>query len=111
MRIEQAIGDASSDRQRFRLFKRVGPEVLTAFVAEHPADLPMVRRYQEFRHFTIPVRGNDLEVPGGPHVAKALERTREAVFTGEISAEGARTFARELALKYLSQNQPDEAAR
>ncbi len=110
VRIEQAIGDASSDRQRFRLFKRVGPEVLTAFVAEHPADLPLVRRYHEFRDFTIPVRGNDLEVPGGPHVAKALERTREAVFTGEIDADGARTFARELALKYLSQSQRDEAS-
>jgi tRNA nucleotidyltransferase (CCA-adding enzyme) len=110
-RIEQAVAEAKSDRQRFRLFKRVGPEVLTAFAAENPEEKGLVQRYQEFKTFTLPVRGNDLEVPVGPHVAKALERTREAVFTGEVQPEEARAFARTLALKYLSQNPPGEAAR
>ena len=41
-------------------------------------------RFQEFQKFKLPLRGNDLEVPLGPHVARALERTREAVFSGEI---------------------------
>lgn len=110
-RIEHALHDARSERQCFRLFKRVAPEVLTALVAKSPKEQPLVERYREFRSFTIPVRGNDLEVPGGPHVARALERTREAVFTGEVSAEAARGFARELALKYLSHNQPAERPR
>ena len=66
------------------------------------ASLPEpVARYHEFRKFELPLRGNDLEVPGGPHIAKALERTREAVFTGEIDPGQARTFAREMAIKYL----------
>ena len=47
------------------------------------------------------LRGNDLDVEPGPHVAKALERTREAVFTGEVAAEEARAFARQMALQYL----------
>jgi tRNA nucleotidyltransferase/poly(A) polymerase len=107
-RIENALQDAKSERQCFRLFKRVGPEVLTALVARNPRERTLVDRYREFSKFTIPVRGNDLEVPGGPHVARALERTREAVFTGEVPADAARGFARELALKYLSHTQPVE---
>ena len=110
-RIESALHEARSERQCFRLFKRVAPEVLTALVARSPKEQAVVDRYREFRSFTIPVRGNDLEVPGGPHVARALERTREAVFTGEVSADQARGFARELALKYLSHTQPAETTQ
>jgi hypothetical protein len=62
-----------------------------------------VARFQEFQNFKLPLRGNDLEVPGGPHVAKALERTREAVFTGEIGPSDAQSYARELAKKYLEE--------
>jgi len=43
-------------------------------------------------------------------VAKALERTRVAVFTGEIEPDQARTFAREMAIKYLNREQPSESA-
>ena len=60
-------------------------------------------RYNEYQNFKLALRGNDLELPGGPHVARALERTREAVFTGEITADEARAFARELAMRYLSE--------
>ena len=65
-------------------------------------------RFREFQRFKLSLRGNDLEVPGGPHVARALERTREAVFNGEIPADQARSFARDLAIKYLSREQPSE---
>jgi len=61
-----------------------------------------VARYRAYREFKLPLRGNDLDLEPGPHVAKALERAREAVFTGEVSAEQARAFAREMALKYLN---------
>ena len=36
-----------------------------------------------------------------PFIARALERTREAVFTGEIPPDQARSFARDTAIKYL----------
>lgn len=101
-RFEEALGDAHNDRQRFRLFKTASPELLSVVAADRPAEAPHVHRYHEFRSFKLPLRGNDLEVPGGPHVAKALERTREAVFTGEIAADQARAFARDLALRYFS---------
>jgi len=40
-------------------------------------------------------------VPSGPHIAKALERTREAVFNGEIEPAEARSYARAMAKRYL----------
>jgi hypothetical protein len=73
--------------------------------ADKPGEIANVARFEEFRRFKLPLRGNDLEVPVGPHVARALERTREAVFTGEIAPEQARTFAREMAIKYLGREQ------
>lgn len=105
-RFETALSGAQNDRHRFRLLKSVSPEMRTIVAAERPAESAHVARYEEFQKFKLPLRGNDLEVPGGPHVARALERTREAVFTGEIPAEEARSFAREMAMKYLKREQP-----
>ena len=100
-RFDQALAGANSERQRFRLFKSVSPEMRSLLASERPRESVHVARFEEFQKFKLPLRGNDLEMPGGPHVAKALERTREAVFTGEILPEEARTFAREMAMKYL----------
>ncbi|MEA2165187.1 MAG: hypothetical protein QOK37_3314 [Thermoanaerobaculia bacterium] len=101
-RFLDALAEATSDHQRFRLFKHASAELLSIVAASTPDEQPHVARFQEFRSFKLPLRGNDLEVPLGPHVARALERTREAVFTGEIEHGEARTFAREMAIKYLN---------
>ena len=101
-RYTDALAEADSDRQRFRLLRSASPEMLSVIAALRPHESGHVARFQEYRNFTIPLRGTDLAVPGGPHIAKALERTREAVFTGEIPAEEAKTFAREMAMKYLN---------
>ncbi|HEX8151616.1 MAG TPA: hypothetical protein VF698_00760 [Thermoanaerobaculia bacterium] len=103
-RFSEALAEAKSDRQRFRLYKTASAELLTIVIADHPGEGRHVARYHEFRNFKLALRGNDLEVPGGPHVARALERTREAVFTGEIPPEQARKFARELARKYMDES-------
>jgi tRNA nucleotidyltransferase (CCA-adding enzyme) len=100
-RFTDALSETKSDHQRFRLFKHATPEMLSIVAAAVPHEQPNVARFHEFQSFKLPLRGNDLEVPLGPHVAKALERTREAVFTGEIPQAEARTFARALAIKYL----------
>jgi tRNA nucleotidyltransferase (CCA-adding enzyme) len=96
-RFDRALSEAPSDRQRFRLLKTATRELLTLMKERRH-----VSRFQEYQQFKLPLRGNDLEVPGGPHVARALERTREAVFNGEIPADQARSFARDLAIKYLN---------
>jgi tRNA nucleotidyltransferase/poly(A) polymerase len=102
-RFVDALASARTERQRFRLYKSATPEMLSLIGAYEPEEARRLARYQEFQSFKLPLRGNDLEVPGGPHVAKALERTREAVFNGEIPVDDARTFAREIALKYLKE--------
>jgi tRNA nucleotidyltransferase (CCA-adding enzyme) len=107
-RFSDALAEAASDRQRFRLFRALSPEMLTIIATHQPHEREHVERYQEYEKFKLPLRGNDLEVPLGPHVAKALERTREAVFTGEIPPDEARSFAREKAMQYLSREQPSE---
>ena len=107
-RFTDALAEATSERQRLRLLKVASPEMLSVLAATVPDEKPFVARYQEFRDFRISLRGNELEVPLGPHVARALERTREAVFTGEIAAEEARTFAREMAIKYLHREHTTE---
>jgi len=100
-RFTDALSETKSDRQRFRLFKHASIEMLSIVAVAVPEEQPNVVRFQEFQSFKLPLRGNDLEVPLGPHVARALERTREAVFTGEIAQAEAKTFAREMAIKYL----------
>ncbi|HEX3582827.1 MAG TPA: hypothetical protein VH087_13755 [Thermoanaerobaculia bacterium] len=102
-RFSDALSDAKSERQRLRLLRHASPELLSEIAAWQPDHRGEVARFQEFQNFKLPLRGNDLEVPVGPHVAKALERTREAVFTGEIPLDQARSFAREMAMKYLNE--------
>jgi tRNA nucleotidyltransferase (CCA-adding enzyme) len=102
-RIAEELAAVKDDAEAFRLYDALSPEARCVISAENPAERPRLARHAEFRTFQIPLRGNDLEVPGGPHVARALERTREAVFTGEIPAEDARRFAKELVRRYLEE--------
>ena len=102
-RLRESLQDTTTNRQRFKLYRSVSPEMLAVAAAEHPDEMPRIERWREFARFILQVRGNDLEVPAGPHVAKALERTREAVFNGEIPAEEARSYARDLAKRYLEE--------
>jgi tRNA nucleotidyltransferase (CCA-adding enzyme) len=100
-RFADALAESTSERQRLRLLRHGSPELLSMLAATRPKESRNVARYAEYQQFKLPLRGTDLEVPLGPHIARALERTREAVFTGEIEPAQARTFAREMAIKYL----------
>lgn len=102
-RISEALAAATTDPERFRIYDTMSAEARCMVAAERPSERSHMERYEEFRDFKLTLRGNDLEVPAGPHVARALERTREAVFTGEIPAEDARRFAREMAKRYYEE--------
>ncbi len=104
-RFEESLADAPDDARRFRLYRGVSPEMLAVIAIERPAEAPLIARWREFEEFKLPLRGNDLEVPGGPHVAKALEQTREAVWNGDIAPEEARSYAREVAKRLLDDPQ------
>lgn len=103
-RVEEALGAAIDDRARFQIYRSVSPEMLTIIASEVPEEEPHIRRYRDYENFRLPLRGNDLEVPGGPHVAQALERTRQAVFSGEIPPEEAKTYARRIAKRLLEES-------
>lgn len=102
-RVLEALADAPDDAERFRVYRSVSPEMLALLVVEHPEEQPHLQRFSDYEKFQLPLRGNDLEVPGGPHVAKALEVTRQAVFKGEIPAEQARSYARAVARKLMEE--------
>ncbi|HVE73133.1 MAG TPA: hypothetical protein VNI54_17330 [Thermoanaerobaculia bacterium] len=102
-RVLESLANARDDRERFSVYRGVSQEMLLLVAAERPDERQHIQRFAEFENFRLPLRGNDLEVPGGPHVAKALERTREAVFSGEIPAEQARSYAREVARRLLEE--------
>ncbi|HEX8254791.1 MAG TPA: hypothetical protein VF846_16725 [Thermoanaerobaculia bacterium] len=103
-RVGEALGAADSDRARFRIYRSLSPEMLTVIGSELTGEQQHIQRYREYENFKLPLRGNDLEVPGGPHVAQALEQTREAVFSGEIAPENARSYARKVAKQLLEEN-------
>jgi tRNA nucleotidyltransferase/poly(A) polymerase len=105
-RFREGLAEAQDDRQRFSILKNASPEARSVLAATVPDEQATIARFSEYEKFQLPLRGNDLEVPPGPHVAQALERTREAVFTGEIEATEARAFARRVAMEYF---QKDEA--
>ncbi len=100
-RVLDELAAAGDDRERFSICRGVSPEMLSLIAAERPAERDTLQRFQDYEKFRLPLRGNDLEVPGGPHVAEALEQTREAVFSGAIPAEQARSYARAVAKRLL----------
>lgn len=101
-RLEEALGAATGERDRFRIYRSVSPEMLTVIASEIPDETTYIQRYRDYEKFKLPLRGTDLEVPGGPHVAQALEQTRQAVFSGEIGLEEARSYAKQVARKLLA---------
>ncbi|HXG59568.1 MAG TPA: hypothetical protein VNL91_11145 [Thermoanaerobaculia bacterium] len=100
-RFLDSLAEARSDRQKLRILRSASPEMLSLIAATSPPDREMIDRFRDFERFQLPIRGNELEVPAGPHVSRALERTREAVFAGEIRPDEALAHARRLAQQYL----------
>ncbi len=105
-RFQEGLAEASDDRQRFQILRNASAEARSVLAATVPDEQATIARFGEYEKFQIPLRGNDLEVPPGPHVAQALERTREAVFNGEIDVADARTFARRVAKEMLETTEP-----
>lgn len=102
-RVLESLASAGEDRERFGILRSVSPEMLALVAAERPEERGNLQRFVEYENFRLPLRGNDLEVPGGPHIAKALEQTREAVFAGKIAAEEARSYAKAVAKRLLEE--------
>lgn len=100
-RILETLAASADDRERFRECRALSAETLAAIEAEAPEQRPHIARFRDFERFQVPLRGNELDVPPGPHVAEALERTREALFHGEIRTDEAKAFANREARRLL----------
>lgn len=109
-RVAEALTLAADEKARFQIFGSLSEEMMAVIAAEIPEEAAALERFREFEGFRIPLRGNDLDVPGGPHVAQALEQTRQAVFRGEITAEEARSYARQIARQLLERDREEEPA-
>lgn len=104
-RFLESLAAATNDAERFRLYRGVSPEMLAVVAVERSSEIALIERWREFERFKLPLRGNDLEVPSGPHVARALEETRRAVWSGEVAPEKARSYAKEVARRLLEEAQ------
>lgn len=100
-RVLEAIGGTRDDAERYIACRSASKELLAVAAADAPSIEPVIMRYLASIGREIGVRGDQLGVPPGPHVARALDRTRQAIFSGEIAAGDARTFACARALQYL----------
>jgi tRNA nucleotidyltransferase (CCA-adding enzyme) len=100
-RVVDAIGGTRDDAERYAACHAASKELLAVAAAESPSIEPVIMRYLASLGREIGVRGDQLGVPPGPHVARALDRTRQAIFSGEIPASDARAFACARALQYL----------
>ena len=95
-----------AERDAFARVREVSLEMLAVAAATEPKLDALLRRYRDFTLLQVGVRGDQLGVPGGPHIGRALERTREALFFGDIKPEQAAAFARQAAQEYLAQKAP-----
>jgi len=100
------LRSAASEPERFDLCANSPQELLLLAAAEAPDLEPSIERFLEYKKVDLGVRGDELEVPSGPHIGQALERTRRALFFGEITRSEALAFARRVALEYLGRNVP-----
>lgn len=94
---------AANDAERYTICRSSSRELLAVVASEAPVVAGLVERFLSLTGQALQVRGDQLGVPPGPHVARALDRTRQAIFAGEIAVTDAASFAQRQALQYLHQ--------
>ncbi|HVT45504.1 MAG TPA: hypothetical protein VMT00_14080 [Thermoanaerobaculia bacterium] len=103
--VTQAVRPAT-DRERLPLIRSTPIEAAVVAAALDERAEPFLASLRRYRELGPAVRGDELGVPLGAHVGLALQRTRDAIFLGDIEPSDAVTFARSLALQYLETGQP-----
>lgn len=101
--IRQRLLRAEAETERLAVARDASDELLIYAGVDIDGFAGWFDRLVDFRRLQLPFSGADLGVPPGPHVGVALDRTREAIFLGEVTTEQARAFARTTALKYLEE--------
>lgn len=100
-RLSPALTGETDERSRVVLLRGKSEETLAALLAWNGDLEPTILRARELRGMRLTIRGDELGVVSGPHIARALEVAREALFWGDIGPEGVDEYARALARSYL----------
>jgi tRNA nucleotidyltransferase/poly(A) polymerase len=100
-RLSRSLDLASTPLDQLRLCAGASLETRVIASALSGAAAETVQRFRDFPDMELEVRGDELGLPYGPHIAKALEAAREAVYLRVIPREEARDFARRVGLQYL----------
>lgn len=101
--VRERLHRSDSETDRLAVARDSSDELLIYAAADLPWFAGWFDRLLDFRRLQLPFTGADLGVAPGAHVGVALDRTREAIFLGEVSPGDALVFARATAMKYLEE--------
>lgn len=93
---------APGPRAQFLICEREPAELLALASTDDQRARRIVDAFRQYEATEIGVRGDELELPPGPHIAHGLREARFARWEGTLEAADERLFARNAALQYLS---------
>jgi len=97
----QRLVSAKEPRAQFLLCEQAPPELLALASSDDLRARNIVHAFREYQATEIAVRGDQLDLPPGPHIAHGLREARLARWQGTLRAVDEQTFARNAALQYL----------
>lgn len=103
-RLEQWLSlETAEDRARFCLDLKGEEVIFLALRVDRPAEIAAMCR--ELHSLRLPFDGDDLGVPPGPHIGRALRDARVIAWLETMPLEALLEFARRTALRYLNDGQ------
>lgn len=100
-RLVSGIEETPDPLARLRLCAKAGPETAVLASALSDAAAATIHQFRDYAQTDLGIRGDQLGLPYGPHIARALESAREALYLGRITRAEALDFARRAGLQYL----------
>lgn len=93
----------TSDEERARFCLELSPEEFVYFSIGNRDARQILEICRGVHGQTLPFGGDDLRVPPGPHVGKALRDARVRAWIDPLPPDALLEFARQAALRYLSE--------
>lgn len=88
--------------EAFAACEAASPEERFLAAVERPEVADLVSRFENAAAAARSIRGDDLGVPPGPWIGRALRQARRDLFAGRVDERDAPAFARRLAMQYLN---------
>lgn len=100
---------APGPRAQFLLCEREPAELLALASIDDQRARGIVELFRQYQATEISVRGNELGLPPGPHIAHGLREARFGRWEGTLKAADERAFARTAALQYLNEAKSNQS--